>query len=136
MASAPKLIGIDTNVLARYLVQDDPVQSVQATQFLESLDQHTKGYVCIITLVELVWLLRRTYKQSRLQVGLILEELLATQTLVFEHRDCILSALAIYQNTSADLSDLLISQINQQANCTHTVTFDKGAVNKACMISL
>ncbi len=136
MESSAQLIGIDTNVLARYLVQDDQQQAAQASAFLESLNAHKKGYISVIVLIELIWLLRRVYNQSRSQVAMILDELLAIDTLVFEHQALVLQALAIYHTMSSDFSDLLIHKINQQQGCVYTVTFDKGAVNKAGMTKL
>ena len=114
MESSAELIGIDTNVLARYLVQDDQEQAEQASAFLESLNTHKKGYISVIVLIELIWLLRRVYNQSRSQVAMILDELLAIDTLVFEHQALVLQALAIYHTMSSDFSDLLIHKINQQ----------------------
>ncbi len=67
---------------------------------------------------------------------MILDELLAIDTLVFEHQALVLQALAIYHTMSSDFSDLLIHKINQQQGCVYTVTFDKGAVNKAGMTKL
>lgn len=133
MANKSILIGIDTNVLARYILLDDPQQSEQASQFLESLTADKKGFISVIVLVELVWLLRRVYKQTRLQVAEILDELLAIDMLVFEQQVYVYEALAIYQNVSSDFSDLLINRLNAMYGCDYTVSFDNGAVDKAGM---
>lgn len=136
MANKSRLIGLDTNVLARYILQDDAQQSEQASQFLESLTADHKGFVSIIVLIELVWLLRRVYKQTRLQVAEILDELLAVDTLVFEQYAHIYHALATYKSVSSDFSDLLINRLNHAYGCDYTVTFDNGAVDKAGMLQL
>lgn len=136
MANDIQLIGIDTNILARYIVQDEPTQAKIASEFLESLNQHQKGFVSNIVLVELIWLLKRVYKQSRLEIAHILEALLFTDVLVFENHPLIIGVSKVYQSTASNFSDLLISRIHQQNGCIKTVTFDENAVKKADMTLL
>lgn len=136
MVNNPILIGIDTNVLARYIVQDEPNQAEQASQFLESLTADKKGFICVIVIIELIWLLRKVYKQTRLQVAKVLDELLEIDTLVFEQREHIVYSLSIYKNVSSDFSDILLNRLNQQFGCDYTVTFDENAINKAGMTAL
>ncbi len=70
------MIGLDTNVLVRYLAQDDQEQSALATQVLESLDEAERGFVSLVVLVELQWVLRRAYRMSASEVAGIVERLL------------------------------------------------------------
>jgi predicted nucleic-acid-binding protein len=56
------MIGLDTNVVVRYLVQDDPDQSAVASELIDNLTETDPGYVSLVTVVEIYWVLRRAYK--------------------------------------------------------------------------
>lgn len=127
------MIGIDTNVVVRYVMQDDPVQALAATRVFNRLTPETPGYVSTVVLAELTWVLTTTYGASRAEMARVIETLLATGALFVEHADCAHRALAIYRATSADFADALIAAINANAGCTETVTFDKGAAKHAEM---
>ena len=61
------MIGLDTNLLLRYLAQDDAIQSPKATQIVEQrLSNEDPGFVSLVTILEIVWVLRRIYNRSRL----------------------------------------------------------------------
>lgn len=123
-------IGIDTNVLARYILQDDERQANIANNFLESLNAHKQGVITCIILVELVWLLKQGYKQRKEMIVQVLSMLLTIDTLNIENKEQVLNALDIYKSSSADFSDALIAMLNHDSGCVFTVTFDKGAVKK------
>lgn len=129
-------IGIDTNVLVRYITQDDVIQSKIASDFLESLTTHNQGFINNTVVVELIWVLSRSYKKTREQIIVILDELFAMHVFEFENRELLLDVLQIYQATKADFSDLLICKINQSSHCQKTMTFDKTAFNEAGMTAL
>jgi predicted nucleic-acid-binding protein len=89
------VIAIDTSILVRYVVQDDPIQSARATRLFENeLTQNDPGLVTAVALYELAWVLKKVYKFSTDEVGLILTEILDAPNLVVEHDVEVLSALA------------------------------------------
>ena len=130
------LIGIDTNVIARYVVQDDRQQADIATAFLESLDESQQGYISVIVLVELVWLLKRGYKQPKATIIDVIYKLVHTDYIQIENKKQVLQALTLFQNTSADFADALIATQNAEAGCDYSVTFDKGAAKHSGMTIL
>ena len=76
------MIGLDTNVLVRYITQDDPKQSSKATRLIESLTAEAPGYVGIVAVIELVWVLTACYSSTRSEIGEVLETLLRTQEIL------------------------------------------------------
>jgi predicted nucleic-acid-binding protein len=127
------VIGIDTNVIVRYIMQDDARQSVLATRFMESLTQAAPGFLSHVALVEMVWVLSSAYGLSRAEVTQVLEHLLQTKEVVVERADVVARAVRQFKASTADLADCLIAGVGQQAGCDHTVTFDKGAAKSAGM---
>jgi predicted nucleic-acid-binding protein len=122
------VIGIDTNVLVRYLVVDNRQQFEKARRLLEEdLSAEKPGFVSSVVLAETVWVLHRTYKVGRKVIVEIVEGLLGADTLVLEHKDCAYFALAQYREGNLDFSDALIYEIADQSGCTTTVTFDRRA---------
>jgi predicted nucleic-acid-binding protein len=130
------VIGIDTNVLVRHIAQDDPAQAQQATAFFQTLTPSAPGFVSLVVLVEAVWVMQRAYKADRAQLVMILDTLLRTKELVVQHADVAWKALHRYANSKADFSDCLIERMANEVGCTHTVTFDQGAVSQAGMTVL
>lgn len=120
------MIGLDTNVLVRYIAQDDPIQSPKATQVIESLAPDT-GFVSVVSVAELVWVLTRCYGSSRAEIVDVLELLLRTKELVVEHADTVWKALRVFKASSADFADCLIERFANEAGCHQTVTFDRNA---------
>ncbi|MCW0008428.1 type II toxin-antitoxin system VapC family toxin, partial [Burkholderia pseudomallei] len=96
------MIGLDTNVLVRYLVQDDPVQSKKATRLIESLTDDHPGYITQVALVEVVWVLARAYDAERDEITQVIEALLRTKELVIESAETVWKALRLYSGSSAD----------------------------------
>lgn len=122
------MIGLDTNVLIRYLAQDDKTQSVQATRLLEgSLSQEEPGFVSTVVLAEMVWVLESNYQLDREQIASLLEALLRTQQLKFQERDSASQALRDFRASKADYVDCLVQRLGASAGCSHTVTFDRAA---------
>ena len=130
------MIGLDTNVLVRYLMQDDDVQSAIATRFVESLTAERLGFVSLVVTVETVWVLSRAYKLTRDQVGQALEALLHSREIVIDEGADVLRALRTFQNGSADFADCLIERLADRAGCERTVTFDTKAAKTAGMTLL
>jgi len=122
------MIGLDTNVLVRYIVQDDPKQSRIATRLIESrCTPDSPGYISFIVLVEVVWVLARAYGYSRAVISGVLQQILSTAELAVEDHAIAWLALTDYQGGIPSYSDCLIGRIHQTKGCETTVTFDKKA---------
>jgi predicted nucleic-acid-binding protein len=127
------LIGLDTNVLVRYLAQDEPAQAAAATRLIESFTDEAPGFVSTVTLVETVWVLDRAYKTPRREIAAILESLLRAKELVIEQAEAHYLALGAYEAKEADFADAVITQLGKRAGCAETVTFDRRAAAGAKM---
>ena len=127
------MIGVDTNILIRYLVQDDEVQSLAAAKIVDGFTPEAPGFISQVVLVETVWVLTRAYKMSRDAIANIVETLLRARELVVERAEAGYLALVTYRSTKADFSDALIAQGGKLAGCRQTLTFDKRAANHAGM---
>ena len=127
------MTGLDTNVLVRYVMQDDPRQSPRATRLIESLTAEEPGFVPVVTLVELVWVLSGSYGLDRKQVATVLGTLLRSKELVVDGAELVAQALKRYSAEGADFADALIERIAAAAGCSVTMTFDAGAVKAAAM---
>lgn len=120
------MIGLDTNVIVRYIVQDDPDQSRRATRLIEALDEQHRGFVSLVVLCELHWVLRRAYKVTREDAASVIGKLLGAKELVLQEADAVRRALARLTPES-DFSDVLISEFGVLVGCDHTATLDKRA---------
>jgi predicted nucleic-acid-binding protein len=109
------MIALDTNVLVRYLVNDNRAESEAARKLAESLKPDEPGYVCREVIVELVWVLERSYGFSREDVSNTLEEMLVTDELVLESADDVWSSSLLYREGVAGFSDLMIVAASQRA---------------------
>ena len=126
------MIGLDTNVLVRFITQDDPKQSAVASAFLERLSADAPGFVTSVVLTEVTWVLSRAYKASRDECAGTVERLLRATELVVENSEAAYRALARYRNgTSVDFADALIAETCLLAGVTETVTFDRRAAQEA-----
>jgi predicted nucleic-acid-binding protein len=130
------VIGLDTNVLVRYVMQDDPRQSPRANRLIESLSAEEPGFVPLVALVELVWVLSGSYGLARVQVATVLDTLLRSKELVLDRADVVVQALARYSGSGADFADALIERLSAAAGCTVTMTFDAGAVKATQMTAV
>lgn len=127
------MIGIDTNVLVRYLAQDDPAQSPVATRIIEGFSAERPGFISQMALVETVWVLTRAYKMNREQIADTLEALLRAREVMVERAEAGYLALASYRTAKADFADALIAHGGRLEGCRETVTFDRGAARQAGM---
>jgi predicted nucleic-acid-binding protein len=127
------MIGLDTNVLVRYIMQDDPKQSAKATRLIEALAPEAPGFVPLVATVELVWVLSSAYGLDRQQVAAALELLLRSKEIVLDRADLVLQAQRKFGPGGADFADCLIERIASDAGCSATMTFDVGAVKAAGM---
>jgi predicted nucleic-acid-binding protein len=122
------VIGLDTNVIVRYLAQDDVRQAAIASRLIEgSLSAEARGFVSIVTLAEIVWVMSSNYRAARAAVADIVEGLLTAPQLAIEKADVIWRALRAFRESKADFSDAVIVELGRDAGCTKTVTFDRHA---------
>ncbi|MFZ2301232.1 MAG: type II toxin-antitoxin system VapC family toxin [Gallionella sp.] len=129
------MIGLDTNVLVRYVAQDDPKQSPKATRLIESMTADAPGYVSLISVVELVWVLTDCYALTKDEICEVLETLLRTKEIIVAHADIAWKALRIFKGGKADFADCLIERSANEAGCSYTTTFDRAAA-KHCGMKL
>jgi len=127
------VIGLDTDVLARHVMQDDPRQSPRATRLIESLSAEAPGFVPVVTLVELVWILSGSYGLNRAQVATVLETLLRSRELVIDRVELVAQALSRFGVSGVEFADALIERIATAVGCDVTMTFDAGAEKVAGM---
>lgn len=124
------MIGVDTNVLVRYIVRDDARQAAAATRFLEvTLGGQRPGFVNNIVLCELFWVLESGYGYTRADVAVTLQRLLEIDRFRFETPELAWQALDAYRN-GADFADALLARINEVAGCDYTTTLDQRAATR------
>jgi predicted nucleic-acid-binding protein len=130
--------GIDTNILVRYLTNDDPKQCSQvASLFAEYSEHESSIYINNIVLCELVWVLDRGYKYTIEQISMALKLILQTPEFVFDNHRLLTIAVMEYEKSRAnDLSDIIISLVNQEAGCNNTYSFDQRAIELGHFTSL
>lgn len=119
------MIGLDTNILLRATLNDDPVQSPLAQRFLQSLGDQQSGFVNMPVLMEFFWVLRSRYKLPHARLAGIMRELLEVEHLEFEALETIGKAIALYEGRVADFPDALIAEHNRVQGCSRTITFDR-----------
>lgn len=120
------MIGVDTNVLVRYLTQDDAVQA-RAVDILvaESIKSGVRLHIDDIVVCELIWVLRGAYRFNRGTIARAVERILDTALFSFENRDLLRNALAQYRDGDGDFADYVIGARNLRAGCELTATFDR-----------
>jgi predicted nucleic-acid-binding protein len=122
------MIGIDTNVLVRYITRDDPEQYQVAKRVLESnCTRQEPGYVNVIVLCELAWVLASVYDATDEELAGVIDQLLRTHQFQIERRDQVRTALEQSKRRPAGFPDCLLGQLNQNAGCAETITFDQDA---------
>jgi predicted nucleic-acid-binding protein len=114
--------GLDTNVLLRYLLRDEPAQAARAAREVERDEQFLIGSV---VLCELVWVLESGYGFGRAEIGATIEKILATAQFEVEDKDLALAALTDFKGSTADFSDCLLGRRNRASGAVETVTFDR-----------
>jgi predicted nucleic-acid-binding protein len=129
------MTGLDTNVLVRYIMQDDAKQSALAVRLVESLSSESPGFVPLVSVVELAWVLSSAYALDRSQLGEAFEALLRTKEIVVDRAESVWKALRVFQQSNADFADCLIERTASAAGCERTMTFDRAAA-KGCGMTL
>ncbi|WP_105428658.1 PIN domain-containing protein [Neorhizobium sp. T6_25] len=124
------LLGLDTNVIVRTLVADDPQQMAAAKEFAKGLGREYTAFVTLISLLELDWALRSRYGFKKKEVVLAIGKLLQTRGLVIESHALVVAALRQVENTNMDFADALIAGRSLEEGCKSIKTFDKKAASR------
>ena len=125
------MIGLDTNVLLRYMAQDDPKQSPRAVEIIERrLTEQEPGFVSLVTILEVVWVLKSLFKRSRQEIANDIEMLLAADTLEVQNEQEVYLAVVSLRNGIGTFEDALISSLGSWRGCSATLTFDESAAKR------
>ncbi len=125
------MIGLDTNVLLRYLVQDDPAQSPRATAIIEHrLTKQSPGFVSLVSILEIVWVLGSLFKRTRGEIAEHIEMILAADTLEVQNEQEVYQAIVALRNGTRTFEDALIGSIGIWRGCSATLTFDQDAAKR------
>ncbi|WP_172657318.1 PIN domain-containing protein [Myxosarcina sp. GI1] len=117
------MIGLDTNVVVRYLTKDDVAQWQKATEVIELAES---CFICNIVLCEVVWVLKgKPYNYSQLEIVKTIELMLQSPKFDFEDKSLVYQAISDTKQGNADFADYLIGAIDNKNNCQYTVTFDR-----------
>lgn len=131
------MIGLDTNVVIRFLTQDDPVQSPIATRAMARLTRERPGFIGVVVLAEIAWVLSRAYKRPRAEIARTVSGLLESAEIVVENAPAAYRALAAYQKAAfVEFADALIAVAAASAGADETLTFDKSAASELGMRQL
>jgi predicted nucleic-acid-binding protein len=125
------MIALDTNVLLRYLVQDDPAQSARATEIIERrLSARNPGFVSLVCILEIVWVLGSLYKRTRREIAQHIEMILAADALEVQNEQEVYQAVVALRNGTGTFEDALIGSIGTWRGCSATLTFDETAAKR------
>jgi predicted nucleic-acid-binding protein len=123
------MIGLDTNILVRYLTQDDPIQSAKAREIVErQLTEDNPGFVSIVAMVETVWALERAYGLATHEIARAIERVLQTDVLVVENEQEVFTAMIALKEGQGSFADGVIAALGARKGCSCTLTFDKKAL--------
>lgn len=128
------MIGLDTNVLVRYIMQDDAKQATLANKLIEGLTEAAPGYVSLVGIVELVWVLESAYDLNRWQITEALRSLLSVNVFKVDRVAVVAAAIRAYADGTADVADCLIERSSALAGCRCTMTFDRVAAKTGGMV--
>ena len=125
------MIAFDTNVLLRYLAQDDPAQSTEAAEVIERrLTKENPGFVSLVCILEIVWVLGSLYKRTPAEVADHIEMILAAETLEVQNEQEVYQAVIALRNGSGSFEDALIGALGAWRGCSATLTFDQNAAKR------
>jgi predicted nucleic-acid-binding protein len=127
------MIGLDTNILARLVAQDDSAQSAKTDALMASLTPEEPGWISTASVLELVWVMTSRFGMRRPDIYRMLDGLLKTDKLVIEHAGRLRKTIDMFRLGNADFADCLISVSCRDAGCTATLTFDRDAAKTAAM---
>lgn len=119
------MIGLDTNILLRYLAQDDRMQSRRATEIIERrLTEEEPGFISLVCILEVVWVLKSLFKRTREEIANDIEMLLAADTLEVQNEQEVYYAVVSLRTGIESFEDALIGSLGAWRGCEATLTFD------------
>ena len=119
------MLGIDTNVLVRFLVRDEDIQFEKARRLIKrEVAAGRRVFVSQLVLMETEWVLRSRYAVPKSQIIEIISGLLSAADVQFEDEPAIEEALFIWKDSTAEFADYLIGAKNRRIGCQATATFD------------
>ena len=128
------MIGLDTNVLVRYIMQDDAKQAALATRLIEKLSEDAPGFITLVSVIELTWVLESAFELNRSQIVEVFQRIRSVDVFKLDRAGVVQSALRTYRNGKADFADCLIERLSAQAGCERTMTFDRAAAKSGGMV--
>jgi len=131
------MVGIDTNVLVRFLVRDDETQFEKARRSIRrEVGSENDVFVSLLVLQETEWVLRSRYGMQNTEIIAVISGMLDTAEIRFEDEPAIEEALFSWKDSAADFSDCLIGAHNRRVGCSATATFDTKAVKLPNFVAL
>ena len=123
------MIGLDTNILVRYLTQDEPIRSAKAREIVERrLTEQKPGFVSTVVMVEIVWVLDRAYGLTPHEIVGAVERMLQTDVLVVENEQEVFTAMIALKDGQGSFADAVIAALGARMGCSCTLTFDRKAL--------
>ncbi len=123
------MIGLDTNILVRYLAQDDPVQSPRATELIERrLTEGNPGFVSVVAIAETAWVLERAYGLADHEIAAAIELMLGVEVFVVDSEQDVFTAMIALKQGRGSFADALIGALGAKVGCSRTLTFDRKAL--------
>jgi predicted nucleic-acid-binding protein len=120
--------GLDTSILIRYLTQDDPVQSLRANEIIDQkLSSDAPGFVCLVTIAEVAWVLRSRYKATSQEIATAIERILSSDRFKVQNEQQVYEAMLALKAGKATFADALIGALGTWTGCSSTLTFDGGS---------
>ena len=129
------MIGLDTNILIRLLVQDDPAQYQRALRLIvSSASDAVPVFVGIVTLVEFVWALNKIYRYSEPEILSALDRVLTIEGVIVENDEAVATAIGLCKSRGLSFADAIICTIHGEMGCTQTVSFDLDLVRSGLAV--
>ena len=117
--------GLDTSILIRYLTQDDPVQSPRANEIIDrDLSPEAPGFVSLVAIAEVTWVLRSRYKATRQEIVTAIERILSSDSFQVQNEQQVYEAMIALRTGEGTFADALICALGAWAGCSSTLTFD------------
>jgi len=131
------MLGVDTNVLVRYLIRDDQSQYEKARRLIDrEVSKSEPVLVSLLVLLESEWVLRSRYELPKSEIVAAFSALLDTADLAFEDEPSVEHAIYLWKDSSADFADCLIDARNLRLGCRATATFDGSALKLAGFVAV
>jgi predicted nucleic-acid-binding protein len=120
-------IGLDTNLLVRYITNDNPEQANKVEDLFDSLSNDSTLVINQVVSAELDWVLTHVYDYSKEDFLKVIDQIFATQKITFSNPILVKEACSLYSKSKADFADCYLGIINADSGCETTYTFDKKA---------